>query len=173
MDNRKDSETAGATGADRWRIKPSSKSPLHITEVDCKRTLTNAQIIGIALAATTFIILSIVRLSPYFDSSKGPSELEQKGRDYVAGVVRDPSSLQFQSVDVAGQCITGQFNAKNAFGGYVGFRDFYYDDARGVGQVQPESGLVLNGDDKLEALVRDTDFRSAYSDCLARKISGL
>jgi hypothetical protein len=171
MDDSKHSETGTANGADRWRIKPSSKSPLPVSDTNSKRTLTNAQIIGIALAATTFIILSIVGLSLYFDSFKGTSELEQKGRDYVSSVVRDPSSLQFQSLDVAGQCVTGQFNAKNAFGGYVGFRDFYYDDARGVGQVQPESGLVLTSNDKLKALVTDTDFRFAYSDCQAHKLS--
>jgi hypothetical protein len=170
MDNSTDSDTAAATGADRWRIKPSPRSPLPANEIGGKRALTNGQIIGIVLAATTLIILSIVALSLYLDNSNAPSELEQKGRDYVASVVRDPSSLQFQSVAVSGQCITGQFNAKNAFGGYVGFKDFYYDDARGVGQVQPEGGLVLTGDDKLQALVTDTDFRFAYSDCQAHKL---
>jgi hypothetical protein len=52
----------------------------------------------------------------------------------VADSLRDPSSAQFREVrkvrlHFAGNRVTlicGEVNAKNGFGGYVGFRPFYY-----------------------------------------------
>lgn len=46
----------------------------------------------------------------------------------VAATMRDPGSVQFAGVQWCpkGNVVTGQVNAKNGFGAYVGFAPFYY-----------------------------------------------
>lgn len=42
----------------------------------------------------------------------------------------DPDSVQFRGVRRCASepaLVTGEFNAKNAYGAYVGFQPFYYD----------------------------------------------
>ena len=51
----------------------------------------------------------------------------------VTSMLTDPSSAQFQGVRVIQRdgdriLVCGQVNARNQFGGYVGFRDFVFDD---------------------------------------------
>ncbi len=44
----------------------------------------------------------------------------------------DPASAQFKDLKtvngVVGLRVCGRVNAKNRFGGYIGFRPFYYDE---------------------------------------------
>lgn len=52
----------------------------------------------------------------------------------VRGSLKDPSSAQFQSVFVSrgtsgARILCGEVNAKNSFGGYVGFKRFYAVEA--------------------------------------------
>ncbi|WP_278069899.1 hypothetical protein [Brevundimonas sanguinis] len=54
-------------------------------------------------------------------------------KEAVKDTLRDPGSAEFRHVRVVRQdgqprVVCGAFNGKNAFGGYVGFRDFYYRD---------------------------------------------
>lgn len=67
------------------------------------------------------------------------AELLEKAR----AALKDPSSAQFQGVRVnnGGTAICGKMNAKNSFGGYVGFRDFVGTD-EGVVVKPPECGEV-------------------------------
>lgn len=47
-------------------------------------------------------------------------------QDSVRSLLRDPSSAQFQKMEsFPGPEVCGEVNAKNAFGGYVGFTRFY------------------------------------------------
>jgi hypothetical protein len=63
--------------------------------------------------------------------------------------VRDPVSLQYRMVHYSPknrQIICGQFNAKNGFGGYAGFRLFAFIPVGGRNGPQ----LYLAGDEKFE-----------------------
>lgn len=51
----------------------------------------------------------------------GCQKTENKTKDIVLSSLKDPSSAQFQNVK--GSC--GEVNAKNSYGGYIGFRKFY------------------------------------------------
>ncbi|CAN7162736.1 hypothetical protein LJR234_000312 [Mesorhizobium amorphae] len=68
-----------------------------------------------------------------------PPKLLQAVVQAVAGVVKDPSSLQlrnlsrFTPVGADYEAVCGELNAKNGFGGYVGFQAF---------QFLPPSGAV-------------------------------
>lgn len=62
--------------------------------------------------------------------NKGPAIANAKAT--VESMLTDPSSAQFQSVRTIkgthGILVCGQVNARNKFGGYVGFSDFVFDD---------------------------------------------
>ncbi|KQQ77226.1 hypothetical protein [Acinetobacter sp. Leaf130] len=51
----------------------------------------------------------------------GCQKTENKTKEIVLNSLKDPSSAQFQNVK--GYC--GEVNAKNSYGGYIGFRRFY------------------------------------------------
>lgn len=51
----------------------------------------------------------------------------------VAAQMRDPASVQFRDVRAGRQTLCGEINAKNGFGGYVGFRRFIATFAPGDG----------------------------------------
>jgi hypothetical protein len=63
------------------------------------------------------------------EKAEGEAALKAK----VLEVLKDPESARFKNVQVAadGQVLCGEVNAKNAFGGYVGFKPFVAD-AEGV-----------------------------------------
>jgi len=53
-----------------------------------------------------------------------------KAETAVRSLMRDPESVQFQGVSRCGgdtNIWNGNYNAKNAFGAYTGFKPFYYD----------------------------------------------
>ncbi|MBM6577875.1 hypothetical protein KCP91_15935 [Microvirga sp. SRT01] len=76
------------------------------------------------------------------------SSLTSPAKRYIASLMRDPSSAQFQNVVSIGHCIRGEVNGRNAFGGYVGFSDFYFDTRVGTGAISPMTrNYVTAGDD--------------------------
>lgn len=63
----------------------------------------------------------------------GQSGELERAKEEVASRARDPSSVQFRNVRFEAQhdgskVLCGEMNAKNGFGGYVGFRDFALKD---------------------------------------------
>lgn len=99
------------------------------------------------------------------------AELEARAKTTIVADLRDPSSAEFSDIQVGKHCVTGRINAKNSFGGYVGYRNFYYDDSRNVGQIEPEEELVLTKLDRLKGVVAGADFNGAMSDCRAKDIN--
>lgn len=82
---------------------------------------------------------------------------EQKSfaQEKVAYSLKDPSSAQFRSLyalsrGMGDDTVCGEVNAKNGYGGYVGFRMFY---VRNDGNIQIESTDDILG--KLPKLVCD------------------
>lgn len=70
---------------------------------------------------------------------KSDSELIEMAQDSVRGILKDPGSAQFQKMVVRkideGRVVCGEVNAKNSYGGYVGFKHF----VSGVAGAQIES----------------------------------
>lgn len=69
----------------------------------------------------------------------GCSHYESDAKQAVLEKTRDPSSVQFKGIvssannDSYGQphpVVCGYYNAKNAYGGYIGFEPFIFDDGR-------------------------------------------
>lgn len=59
-----------------------------------------------------------------FDTFKDAKEAVSRG-------LLDPGATQFRNLEVCSEdrnVISGEFNAKNAYGAYVGFKSFYYAD---------------------------------------------
>lgn len=55
------------------------------------------------------------------------SGLLDEARKEVAAQLRDPESAQFRNLkDYTEKIVCGEVNAKNGFGGYVGFSEFIY-----------------------------------------------
>jgi len=60
-------------------------------------------------------------------------------RSIVRDLLRDPRSAQFQRERVGKKgAVCGQVNAKNTYGGYVGFADYVYDPETKAAHVRPE-----------------------------------
>jgi len=94
-------------------------------------------------------------------------ELEERGKSYIANLLRDPSSAQFRKTHVYGECLTGEVNGRNGFGGYAGFGEFFYNDATKSGRLAPSTGLAPKG--SLAALDETLDgasFYGATADCI-------
>lgn len=53
-----------------------------------------------------------------------------EAKSYVSSQMKDPTSVVYQNLKVyrlgSDTTVCGQFNAKNSFGAYVGFKNFYY-----------------------------------------------
>lgn len=78
--------------------------------------------------------------------------------DAVRAGMLDPQSAQFEQISVfkkldGSYCVSGKVNARNAYGGYVGFRDF------ANGMVAP--AFDPSGSNAAE----DAAFASAFSAC--------
>lgn len=83
-----------------------------------------------------FILLAVI----FITGCSQKSSMEEK----VAAEMIDPSSVQFRNtyitksdLELLGPAILcGELNAKNSFGGYVGFKKFYYTS--GVVNIAPD-----------------------------------
>lgn len=76
--------------------------------------------------ATFAVLIGLAALAVEAGASDEAAIAEAKER--VAREMRDPESAQFRDIKVLpgkeGPIICGQVNAKNAYGGYVGFNPF-------------------------------------------------
>lgn len=104
------------------------------------------KVVPIALAA-----VFMVSTAPAF-SAKNPPKLDIKALAEAFPDLRDPSSLQVRNLSYKQKAqdtwvVCGEFNAKNAFGGYVGFQRFsgitgYLKDGKTVTYFIPARGEV-------------------------------
>jgi hypothetical protein len=75
-------------------------------------------------------------------------EVVERAETAMRSTLKDPSSAQFQSVERCGTGATvkGSLNAKNSFGAYTGFVDFYSDGQTGATEAdQFETFIRLSG----------------------------
>lgn len=55
--------------------------------------------------------------------SKEEKQIERAKRE-IAEFLKDPESAKFRNLRVVGDTVCGEFDGKNAFGGYTGYRKF-------------------------------------------------
>ena len=148
-----------------WRSPPSGSN-------GAKERIPWASLLGVITAlAIVFCGLGYLQYKRSVILSGGPDPaVEVEGREYVASLLRDPSSGQFRNTAVKGECLTGEVNGKNAFGGYAGFIRFFYNRKTGVGRTEPDADGLLKVLNPTEHLVAQTQFGFAYSDCLASAV---
>lgn len=70
--------------------------------------------------------------------------VEAAGIAFFKKDLKDPNGAQFEKLSSSANCLTGSINAKNSFGAYTGFVDFYYDARRKTGRTSP--GMPATGD---------------------------
>src|SRR4051794_8069685 len=83
------------------------------------------------------LLVAVALSSTIMAATPVRSPLGAKAKSIIANRLVDPSSLMVRNTHVAtvtadGQSLTllcGEYNSKNRFGGYVGFRQFVYDPA--------------------------------------------
>lgn len=102
--------------------------------------------IGIAFVTVAVAIIAIsVAYAPQL-------LVKRKAMEKIRSQLVDPSSAEFRNLRVVKgrkgiDMVCGEVNAKNKLGGYVGFKDFYFEDEEnGVVLIDPgPDALVLPG----------------------------
>jgi hypothetical protein len=82
---------------------------------------------GGGMKITIFVLIACLCQAAYSADKKMEKLALTKGKDVVAGQLKDPESARFKNLKARedGMYLCGEVNAKNSFGGYVGFRRFY------------------------------------------------
>ena len=83
------------------------------------------------------------------DLTPAQQAMVERGKDVVSRSLKDPSSAQWRGLYIRGIMLCGEVNAKNAYGGYVGFRRFY-------------AVPMLPDDSKIESADGDANTRAAF-----------
>lgn len=82
------------------------------------------------ITTVTFTLLAVPTLAAPAKSSKIPDATRIASvKTFVANSLKDPESARFRSVKVKWENVCGEVNAKNSYGGYVGYRRFYAIDS--------------------------------------------
>ncbi|WP_203308825.1 hypothetical protein [Sphingomonas beigongshangi] len=160
-----DDNNKAEAGQNPWRVTRRTPAPSSTLGETADRTLSNFEIALIVAGLLIFCAIAALAISTYLNNEKSRHLLEDRAKESVTTTLSDPGSAQFSDVVVGKTCVTGKINAKNLFGGYVGYRKFYYDDTRSVGQIEPDSGFALTKLDKLNGVIDSADFNMAFSDC--------
>lgn len=96
------------------------------------------------------IACSMLLLVATFAWADGDQEAIDNAKQAVIASMKDPSTVQFRGIWVRtgkrSKAICGEVNAKNSYGGYVGFRKFYF-------LSESQSILVQSGDQVTDSLV--------------------
>lgn len=96
------------------------------------------------------LFLTGVLALPAVAQEKGYSALVAKVKSEVTKDFRDPEGARFREMALfktktgkTGNFVCGQVNAKNAYGAYVGYRNFVYSD--GLVAIDSEEDAVKYG----------------------------
>jgi hypothetical protein len=75
-------------------------------------------------------------------SCSGKPKQIAAAEDAIRYQLIDPKSADFRNTFAAKSgVVCGEVNSKNRFGGYVGFREFYYDPAAQDAEIDPNESL--------------------------------
>lgn len=102
------------------------------------------------------IVAGAVALMASSGHAATPSPMITQAKAIIAAEMVDPSSLQYRNLRIVhavvqGRSLTiacGEYNARNAMGGYTGFAKFAYEPSalQGVASMKASGGLDLFGD---------------------------
>jgi hypothetical protein len=73
---------------------------------------------------SVFIALVVAPLCGAAFAASGDSQLITRAKQSVTKDFKDPDSAKFRNVRVVRGSVCGEVNAKNSFGGYVGYKRF-------------------------------------------------
>ncbi len=117
-------------------------------------------VVMLAIAATfSFKVMNFISNPPAPHS-------QTVGIDYMKKDLKDPSSAQFRKLYSNDRCLTGEINAKNSFGAYTGFKEFYYDDITKKGRVAPTTDINLEESLFYSQLKDSTAYKHEESVCM-------
>jgi hypothetical protein len=131
---------------------------------------------GRILLAGVAIVPVLIGLVIAISSSLGGPEpvdttrYENEAKAFIIKDMLDPSSVQFRDVSTSDKCVTGEINAKNSFGAYVGFKGFYYSAAKHWGQIRAEMPEPMTMSSA--QFQRELDHWSRYSDRFSNCLDG-
>ena len=112
--------------------------------------------LGYILTLTAFGLLA----APETVQSATPTYLPAIKRAF-SFYLKDPSSVQIEVAAKKADAICGRFNARNSFGGYVGFKFFSYEPSTGdlylIGTIIHRSGAVDDAMSMIKNLPSDPD----------------
>lgn len=90
-------------------------------------------------ALAVFVALSVLAVA-------GCDQAKRQAQEKVAAGLRDPSSAQFQKVEVRKSgAVCGEVNGRNGYGGYVGFKQFVVTPAGEVSIDPDDPAPVVPG----------------------------
>lgn len=160
--NDQDQTSIRSHDAAAWRSPPTGR------KLPKERVSFGTIVAGVTALLVVSAGISYASYSEYLVATDAPDPaIEAEGREYIANLLRDPASAQFRKVQVQGECVDGEINGKNAFGGYSGFSEFYYNRKQGLGRIAPDSDSVLKAINPLENAIVQADFGAGHGDCLA------
>lgn len=124
--------------------------------------VTLVAIVCLALAASVYMLVQ--------GNDATRLRLGGAGRDaqaYIGDLTRDPEAAKFRKIEVGAYCVTGEVNAKNAYGAYVGYLPFMYSIPQRYGEIDEYTGggVYLDSADELKAIAAHTQFAVKASRC--------
>ena len=121
---------------------PWRKPPRSISNQPTRKTGIKGYVYGTA-ALVALVSLYFFAAQPSSGEVYSRQRLEQAAKSHIAGLLLDPSSASFKNILVGDGCVIGDVNGKNLYGGYVGFRRFYYNQKLNLGKLDPSNGDSL------------------------------
>ncbi len=102
----------------------------------------------------------ILVISMVYMASPAAADQVETAKAAVLGKLKDPESARFRNIrsvgdqGAVGEIVCGEVNARNAMGGYVGFRKFHYSAKVAMALIPGDHGMT---DDPLDSISRPSD----------------
>lgn len=91
--------------------------------------------------AVIALIVVVVAVAGWWSYRVEPQRAKERALAYIGTELKDPSTAVFRYLNVRGDYVCGEVNAKGADGAYAGFRPFWAAADGSGGQVQPGDDL--------------------------------
>lgn len=113
------------------------------------------------ILAVLTVVFSAVSTATLSEPADSQSIAIREAKAYFENTLKDPDSATYSDLVVFnnsaggtnGYVVCGKINAKNSYGGYVGFRPFYFSDKSHSGDIQSKNNGLFN--DLYEAVCRN------------------
>lgn len=82
--------------------------------------------LGLVIAGVAFVALMVIGAWSMLVEEDKTSAIRVQARMAIQEQLKDPDSAEFRNIMASETVVCGEVNAKNAFGGYVGFTRFFH-----------------------------------------------